>query len=82
MKSGLSLIDRRAIKITQLSEDLEEAKGIIAEFVWPPDSTEEQRRKMTIRAARFAGCEIPIFSNDIETDNQPLHLTGISNRKA
>jgi hypothetical protein len=32
-------------------------------FVWPPDATEQQRRNMMIKAAQFAGCTVPNFSD-------------------
>ena len=67
--------DKRAIKITELNEELERAKAIIAEFVWPPDATTEQRQDFLQKAAMFAGCSIPHFSADGESDT-PNSLMG------
>jgi len=50
---------KRAIKIVELQEELEEAKNIIGEFVWPSDATEEQHHAFRVRAAHFAGVSIP-----------------------
>jgi len=70
--------DKRAIKITELNEELERAKGIIAEFVWPPDATPEQRQDFVQKAAMFAGCTIPHFAADgeSETPNSALARSG------
>ena len=58
--------DRRAIKITKLTEELDMAKHIIGEFVWPPDATPEQRRCFIQTSARFSGCVIPQYSENDE----------------
>ena len=52
--------DRRAIKIVELMEELDVAKKIIADFVWPPDATEDQRTRSLQKAANFAGCTVPV----------------------
>jgi hypothetical protein len=59
----MTKLEKRAIKITELSEELEEAKNIIREFVWPSDCNIEQYQKFQQRAARFAGTTVPIFKN-------------------
>ena len=56
-----TIADKRAIKITELSEELEEAKKIIAGLVWPSEDTKEGRQRHLQRVARFAGCAIPKF---------------------
>lgn len=58
---SMSLLEKRAIRITELTEELEEAKQIIWEFVWAPDYTTEGRQKFIQRAAKFAGCTVPLF---------------------
>lgn len=57
----MNIADKRAIRITQLTEQLEEAKAIIQQYVWPPDVSVEARQKSEQRAARFAGCTVPAF---------------------
>jgi len=69
----MNLIDKRAIKIVQLQEELEEAKKIITDFVWPSDGTKESRQRFEQKAARFAGCTVPIF------DGQPERLNSLEN---
>lgn len=66
---NLNLIDKRAIKIVHLQEELEEAKKIITEFVWPGDSTKESRQRFERKAARFAGCTEPTFVGQPEQPN-------------
>ena len=65
----MNLIDKRAIKIVQLQEELEEAKRIITEFVWPGDGTKESNQRFQQKAARFAGCTVPIFDGQPERPN-------------
>ena len=75
--------DKRAIKITELNEELERAKAIIAEFVWPPDDTTKGRQDFLQKAAMFAGCSIPHFvaGGESDTPNDPLHVpTGSAKR--
>lgn len=67
----MSKADKRAIKITELNEELERAKAIIAEFVWPPDATAEQRQAFVQSAAHFAGCSIPHYAADGEQESSP-----------
>jgi len=57
----MNIADKRAIKITELTEQLDEDKSIIAHFVWPPDDTVEGRQQFEQWAARFAGCSVPQF---------------------
>lgn len=57
----MNISDKRAIRITELTEQLEEAKGIISRFVWPPDDTVDGCQRFQQRAARFAGCTVPQF---------------------
>jgi len=64
--------DRRAIKITELNEELTRAKEIIEKFVWPPDDTAEGRQDFLQKAAMFAGCTIPHFVGGGESDT-PNH---------
>lgn len=64
MNNRMSLADRRAIKITQLTEKIEEANSIIREFVWPSDCDEKGRNTFMIRAAKFAGCQVPVFHEE------------------
>ena len=71
----MNLIDKRAIKIVQLQEELEEAKRIITEFVWPGDGTKESHQRFQQKAARFAGCTVPIF------DGQPERPNSLPNEK-
>ena len=59
------LIGKRAIKIVELSEELDQAKKIITEFVWPSDMDEKQRQRYLIKCAKFAGCSIPKFGNSL-----------------
>lgn len=70
----MTLLEKRAIKITELQEQLEEAKNIIARFVWPSDCTTESNQKFKQHAARFAGCEIPQYkqSDEAESDAQEI----------
>lgn len=72
----MNLIDKRAIKIVQLQEELEEAKKIITEFVWPGDGGKESRQRFEQKAARFAGCTVPIF------DGQPERPNSLENAQA
>jgi hypothetical protein len=65
----MNLINKRAIKIVQLQEELEEAKQIITEFVWPGDGTKESHQRFQQKAARFAGCTVPIFDGQPERPN-------------
>lgn len=65
----MNLSDKRAIKIVQLQEELEEARKIITDFVWPGDSTKESRQHFEQKAARFAGCTIPTFDGQPERAN-------------
>jgi len=65
----MNLIDKRAIKIVQLQEELEEAKRIITELVWPGDSTRESHQRFEQKAARFAGCTVPTFDGEPERQN-------------
>jgi len=65
----MNLLDKRAIKIVQLQEELEEAKRIITEFVWPGDGTKESNQRFQQKAARFAGCTVPIFDGQPERPN-------------
>lgn len=51
-------LEKRAIKIVELQEELEEAKHIIHEFIYPSDSTEQSRQAFLKKAARFIGTEI------------------------
>jgi len=61
-----TLLEKRAIKITELTEELEEAKRIIRNFVWPEDCEEAGRRRFIAKAARFAGTTEPVWSNQNE----------------
>lgn len=72
----MNLIDKRAIKIVQLQEELEEAKKIITEFVWPGDSTKESSQRFKQKAARFAGCTVPIFDGTPERPNSLSNVQG------
>ncbi len=60
----MTLADKRALRIVNLQEEIEEAKKIIKEFVWPGDATEEQRRAYKQRAARFAGITVPQYDDN------------------
>lgn len=51
-------LEKRAIKIVELQEELEKAKEIIHEFVFPSDKTEEDHQKFLKKSARFIGTEI------------------------
>lgn len=66
----MTLLEKRAIKIVELQEELAEAKKIIGDFVWPQDATKQQRQAFEIRAARFAGVGVPVFSDDQESDEE------------
>ncbi|MFW5803745.1 MAG: hypothetical protein ACOCWG_00775 [bacterium] len=70
----MQLSDKRAIKIVELQEQLDEAKKIIEEFVWPSDATSGQRRRFSHRAALFAGCQIPQYKAS-EDQNENEHVT-------
>ena len=61
-----TLLEKRAIKITELTEELEEAKRIIRDFVWPGDCDEAGRRRFIAKAARFAGATEPVWSDQNE----------------
>ena len=52
--------------ITELQEELEEAKKIIRNFIWPSDCTVREQQQFEKRAARFAGCTEPIFCSSEE----------------
>jgi hypothetical protein len=56
-----TLLEKRAIKITELTEELDEAKHIIQNFVWPEDCDEAGRRRFIAKAARFAGTTEPVW---------------------
>ena len=56
-----SKFEDRSLKLLDVMDDLEEAKKIIEELIWPPDSTEEQRRAFEAKAARFAGYTVPQY---------------------
>jgi len=71
----MNIADKRAIKITELSEELEEAKNIIAGFVWPPDDTEEGRQRHLQKVARFAGCTVPQFDQAKPEQAKPEQAT-------
>jgi len=62
--------DKRAVKIVELLEELEEAKKIISNLVWPPDATTEQHQAFIVRAAHFAGCSIPQYNSSGEQDER------------
>ena len=64
MSRNISLIDQRAIKITELNEELEKGREIIKKFVWPPDYDKRMHEAFIIKSAHFAGCQIPVFDND------------------
>jgi hypothetical protein len=49
--------EKRAIKIVELQEELEEAKEIIYNFVFPSDSTEQTHQAFLKKAARFIGTQ-------------------------
>ena len=57
----MTLLEKRAIKITELYEELSEARKIISEFVWPGDGSLESHQKFLKKAAKFANCQIPSF---------------------
>jgi hypothetical protein len=59
----MNLIDKRAIKIVELQEKLEEANKIIQNFVWPSDYTKEEHQRFLKQAAKFIGGPVPIFSS-------------------
>ena len=66
----MNIADKRAIRITELTEQLEEAKAIISRYVWPPDDTVEGRQRFDQRAAKFAGCMVPQFkASEAESDS-------------
>ena len=68
-----TLLEKRAIKITELTEELEEAKRIIRDFVWPGDCDEAGRRRFITKAARFAGATEPVWSDHNEVlSNQQI----------
>lgn len=50
--------EKRAIKIVELQEELEEAREIIHEFVFPSDSTEQTHQAFLKKAAKFIGTQI------------------------
>jgi hypothetical protein len=54
--------DKRAVRIVELEEELDEAKRIISTLIEPPDP-EDRPTHETVKfrqyAARFAGCKIP-----------------------
>ena len=62
--------DKRAIRITELTEQLDEAKSIIERFVWPPDCTEEEWQQFKQQAARLAGCTVPQYYNPKPEQNE------------
>ena len=66
-------LEKRAIKIVELQEELEVAKKILHDFVFPPDGTEEERQRLLKKAARFIGTEIhfDIF-NETKSELHPL----------
>lgn len=59
----MNISERRAIRITELTEQLEVAKKIIEEFVWPSDCDVASRQKAMKDAARFAGCPVPQYED-------------------
>lgn len=63
----ITKLEKRAIKIVELQEELEEAKRIITEFIWPGDCTKETHQKFLKKAARFVGSTIsfPDFSEGL-----------------
>lgn len=65
----MTLLEKRALKIVQLQEELEEAKRIISQFVWPPDGDTKSNQKFQINAAKFAGCTIPVFCEEEEHES-------------
>jgi len=69
----MNIADQRAIKITELTEQLNEAKSIIARFVWPQDDTTEGQQCFEQKAARFAGVLVPqgTATNAEENPNTP-----------
>ena len=70
MGRGMSLSDQRAIKITELNEQLDEAREIIDKFVWPPDRDKRSQELFLIKAARFSGCTVPTFKNEGNSDDK------------
>jgi hypothetical protein len=65
---GVDSTQKLRDKNDETMQKLTKAKRIIADFVWPKDVTAEQSREIRIHAAKFAGCTIPIFS-DQATEN-------------
>lgn len=62
--------DKRAIRIVELAEQLEEAKKIISRLLWPCDTTLEEQKCFERRAADFVGnCNVFKLSHDTCTAN-------------
>lgn len=58
----MNRMERRAIRIVELEEDLADVKKALTDFIWPPDETPEQRNQKILKAAALAGCERPCFT--------------------
>ena len=74
MNNNITLLEKRAIKIVELQEQLEEAKTIIKRFIYPVDCCAQEDRWFKQQAAKFAGCESPNYaeSNEREQKNEEL----------
>ena len=76
IRSPMHIANKRAIKIVELQEELEKAKKIITEFIWPSDMAEEQRYEFEADAARVAGCSVPkrVFPSESEKSKNERNL--------
>ena len=57
------------------AKQLAEAQRIIGEFVWPGDSTPEQRQAFVQQSARFAGVAIPVYKAGEDKQDEQSSLT-------
>ena len=74
--------ETRAVKIVELQEELDEAKRIIGEFVWPGDATTEQRQAFVRRAARFAAVTVPSYKDDGKQDEASGNTPNTTNQNS
>ena len=69
----MTKLEKRAIQITELNEELAEAKKIIERLIWQCDDTVEGHQRFNQRAARFAGCQVPKYD---DTQSEPERVSG------
>jgi hypothetical protein len=60
----ITKLEKRAIKIVELQEELETTKEYLREFVWPGDCSPEEHKRFIRKVERFLGYNRP--NNDLD----------------